>query len=249
MPSGWTVYEQTLVVNTASNNNQENHQPIAHIITIFPSSATYGQPINFQGYGQDGEDGSTSTFYWSSNIDGQIGSSSSFYKSDLSIGSHTITFKVRDSDGMWSEPVTRTLTILANNSNPENIAPVADTGGPYSGFVNENVSFSGLGSSDSDGTIKLYKWTFGDGTAGVNSTTSHIYSNPGTYFVSLTVTDNNGNTSADTTTVTVQPQEENNDNTSNDNTNDKWVIPGFEAILVFITISIIIVIKKTKKKK
>jgi parallel beta-helix repeat protein len=244
----WSTYtQQTLVIKSQQSTPQENHQPIAYITTINPSPVTYGQQVSFQGYGED-SDGTISAYYWTSNIDGEIGQSNSFYKSDLSIGTHTIYLKVRDNEGKLSETVTRTLTVLPDTSNPNNIAPTADADGPYSGFANVSVSFNGLKSSDSDGTITIYRWTFGDGTTGANSTTSHIYSNPGTYPISLTVTDNNGKTDTDTTTVTIQPQEENN-NTSDDKKSDKWVIPGFEAILVFLVITIITIIKKIKKKK
>src|SRR5262250_1346777 len=45
-------------------------------------------------------------------------------------------------------------------------------------------------SSDPDGTIASYAWTFGDGASGAGVTASHTYAAGGTYPVSLTVTDN-----------------------------------------------------------
>ena len=55
-------------------------------------------------------------------------------------------------------------------------------------------SFDGSGSADYDGTIVSYDWTFGDGTAGSGATVVHTYATPGTYPVTLTVTDNEGAT-------------------------------------------------------
>jgi len=58
----------------------------------------------------------------------------------------------------------------------------------------KTVSFDASGSTDSDGTVARYDWTFGDGSAAPNGgpTPSHTYAADGTYTVKLTVTDNEG---------------------------------------------------------
>jgi subtilisin len=55
-------------------------------------------------------------------------------------------------------------------------------------------TFDASGSSDSDGTIADYAWAFGDGTLGSGESTTRSYSQPGTYNVTLTVTDDDGAT-------------------------------------------------------
>jgi len=57
-----------------------------------------------------------------------------------------------------------------------------------------DIFFSGLGSTDPDGTITSYNWSFGDGTTATNGgpTPSHKYAKAGTYPVSLTAVDNEG---------------------------------------------------------
>ncbi len=65
------------------------------------------------------------------------------------------------------------------------------------------ASFDGSGSSDPDGTIASYAWNFGDGTTGTTATPDHAYADPGTYTVSLTVTDNAGATGTFSNSVTV----------------------------------------------
>jgi PKD repeat protein len=54
-----------------------------------------------------------------------------------------------------------------------------------------DVSYSAASSSDSDGTIDLYEWDFGDGASDTGVSTSHIYA-PGSYTATLTVTDDGG---------------------------------------------------------
>ncbi|MCP4681711.1 MAG: PKD domain-containing protein [Desulfobacterales bacterium] len=62
------------------------------------------------------------------------------------------------------------------------------------------VSFTG-NATDRDGTITDYKWDFGDGTTGSGQTVSHIFTSPDTFLVTLTVTDNDGDTSSATITI------------------------------------------------
>jgi len=65
------------------------------------------------------------------------------------------------------------------------------------------VSFDGSASSDPDGTIVAYSWSFGDNSAGSGVTASHTYTAAGTFTVSLTVRDDDNATSTTTRTVTV----------------------------------------------
>ncbi|WP_199182363.1 LamG-like jellyroll fold domain-containing protein [Cryobacterium sp. Y11] len=58
-------------------------------------------------------------------------------------------------------------------------------------------------SSDADGQITSYAWSFGDGVSGTAVQASHTYADSGIYEVTLTVTDDAGATSAVTESVTV----------------------------------------------
>ena len=80
-------------------------------------------------------------------------------------------------------------------------SPVADTGGPYSGYVGESILFDGSGSYDPDGSIMNYTWDFGDGEKGYGETTTHTYSSAGDYTVMLTVLSNAYETDCDATTA------------------------------------------------
>ncbi len=73
---------------------------------------------------------------------------------------------------------------------------------PTSGLAPLVVTFDGTGSSDPDGNIAGYSWSFGDGTTGSGATVTHTYSAVGSYAAALTVTDNDGLTAVATVTVT-----------------------------------------------
>ena len=89
---------------------------------------------------------------------------------------------------------------------PGNVAPTAVISAtPTSGTVPLTVSFSGAGSSDPDGSIAGWSWTFGDGTSATGVSTSHVYGTAGTYTAQLQVTDNGGLTATRAVTITVGP--------------------------------------------
>jgi subtilisin family serine protease len=65
-----------------------------------------------------------------------------------------------------------------------------------------SCSFNGTGSSDPDGTISGYAWSFGDGTSGSGASVSRTYASAGTRTVTLVVTDNGGATGSTSHAVT-----------------------------------------------
>jgi len=67
------------------------------------------------------------------------------------------------------------------------------------------VNFSSAGSSDPDGTITSYGWTFGDGGSSAAANPSHTFAIEGTYVATLIVTDNGGLSATATVTITVAP--------------------------------------------
>lgn len=120
-----------------------------------------------------------------------------FFGIDISTTALNITHYLRDGT------VNKTYQIQAIPTN--NIPPVADISAtPTVGDFPLSVTFSGTGSTDSDGTIVSYAWAFGDGgTATGVSPAAHEYAAAGTYNAVLTVTDDDGAVDVDGITITV----------------------------------------------
>jgi hypothetical protein len=87
-----------------------------------------------------------------------------------------------------------------NGAPPPNQAPVASF--TYS-CSNLACSFDGSGSTDADGTVAAYSWTFGDSLSGTGVQVAHSFTAAGTYGVTLLVTDDDGATGSVTHQVTV----------------------------------------------
>ena len=92
-------------------------------------------------------------------------------------GAYQVTLTITNGN-METSSVTHTVT-----SPPP--VPVADFTSSCTGM---SCSFDATGSSSAESPITMYAWDFGDGT-GTGVTTNHVYSAPGPYNVTLTVTD------------------------------------------------------------
>ena len=86
-------------------------------------------------------------------------------------------------------------------------APLADAGGPYSGIINDPVTFSAGGSRDDSEKIIKYDWDFnGDGVYDAttdNPVTSYAYSSTGKYNLTVRVRSASGLAATATSTVTI----------------------------------------------
>lgn len=88
-----------------------------------------------------------------------------------------------------------TVTVPIQALNPPNKAPSAKAGGVYTGTILDGttsiaVRLSGAASSDPDGTISSYAWTWSDGAAAqTGSSIARSFTAPGVYVATLTVKD------------------------------------------------------------
>ena len=89
--------------------------------------------------------------------------------------------------------------IFGGTTPPPNAAPVANFTWQC---TNLSCTFAD-GSTDSDGTVSAWNWTFGDGATSAVRNPAKTYGSPGTYTVTLRVTDNLGATNQRSAPVTV----------------------------------------------
>ena len=109
---------------------------------------------------------------------------------------------VRVTDGTDAAQQAYELTVAA--AAPENRPPAAHAGGPYQGEAGIAVAFDGTQSSDSDGDALSFSWSFGDGSAAASGASpSHVFTEAGSFVVTLTVSDGHGGESVRTTTAAI----------------------------------------------
>jgi PKD repeat protein len=184
-----------------------NRAPVVTISTPGATgTVTAGTPITFAGAALDPEDGALTgmALRWSSSRDGALGTGSPFTTSGLSAGLHTITLSATDSGGRTGAASVQVTVMMS----AANVPPIARVTGPTSGQATQTLSFDASSSSDADGAIVSYRFDFGDGSmpvSGATNTAAHTWAAPGTYTVTLTVTDDRGATATATLVVTVTP--------------------------------------------
>jgi hypothetical protein len=95
-----------------------NKKPTSYIDEVSHSIVTLGKEVLFRGHGED-EDGQIFSYLWSSSKDGELSNADMVLINSLSVGKHTIAFKVRDNEGLWSDEVFEVVTVKATNEKPE----------------------------------------------------------------------------------------------------------------------------------
>ena len=112
-------------------------------------------------------------------------------------GAYTVSLEAVDDA---SQAAIRSETVNVGNA-----LPVASFTSACNGL---SCSFNGSGSSDPDGTIASYAWSFGDGTTASGVTANRTYAAAGAYTVTLVVTDNSGGTHTQAWSVSAVAPEE-----------------------------------------
>jgi PKD repeat protein len=104
-----------------------------------------------------------------------------------------------------SEGTTQTVVrIIVSGGAATDLPPIASfTFGPAAPAVGQPVAFDASESTD-DGEIEAYLWEFGDGEQAEGANVSHAYLNPGTYEITLWVTDDADQTSSVTREIEVR---------------------------------------------
>ncbi len=173
------------------------NQPPTASFTFSPNNPDVNAWVQFDGSGSSDADGSIVSTSWDFG-DGSSDTGQVAWHRFSSSGTYVVTLTVRDDDGATNS-TTRTVQVGSSNRPPT----AAFTLSPSSPNASEWVRFDGTGSSDPDGSIESYSWSFDDGTAPVSGDVAyHRFPSPGSYLVTLTVRDDEG--ASDSTSRTVQ---------------------------------------------
>ena len=165
------------------------NQPPTASYTYIPTNLS----VAFDASASSDPDGTISSYAWTFG-DGSTGTGVNPSHTYASAGSYPVGLTVTDNLGATGS-TTRSVTVSAANQAPTASFTAAPT--------NLSVAFDASASSDPDGTISSYAWTFGDGSTGTGVNPSHTYASAGSYPVGLTVTDNLGATGSTSQSVAV----------------------------------------------
>ncbi len=189
-----TTYTTTLTVIDPTNQTATTTHQVT--IVIAPPHASFTVSISSSNPFHVSVDASGSTGYklhyqWAFG-DGQSSQSGPSTTHDYSaLGTFVISLSITDQIGQ-NDQTSRTVTIYIPP--PQAAFQVYGTSDPATFNFDGSIS-SGYGLS--------YSWDFNDGSGASGSQVSHTYTNNGTYYVTLTVTDSTGRTSSTYQQVTV----------------------------------------------
>jgi heat shock protein HslJ/PKD repeat protein len=159
-------------------------EPVARING--PAQAEVGQSVTFDGSGSTS--GVTITAYTWDLGDGNGATGSSVTHTYNEPGTYTVILSITDEQNRTSQATaTIQITAVVETPNP----PTAQIIGPTQGQTGQALTYDGSGSSGENAIIS-YTWDFGDGTGGTGQQISKLYNEPGSYNVTLTVTDDQG---------------------------------------------------------
>jgi PKD repeat protein len=169
-----------------------------------PGEAVVGENVTFRG-GNSAPGSSAITGYAWDFGNGQTGSGESASTVYTAPGTYQVTLTVTDENGLSNSS---SLQVEVTAPEAPQTPPTAVIEGPGEAVADESVTFRGGNSTPGSSAITSYTWDFGNGQTGNGESASTVYTAPGTYQVSLTVTDENGLNSSASQQISIQAAEE-----------------------------------------
>jgi PKD repeat protein len=215
-------------VSEVENQSLSNAPPIASI-SASPTTGSAPLTISMTGKGID-NDGHVTSYHWDFG-DGKTSDEKSPSHTYNNQGIYTATLTITDNNGS-KDTSTMKISVQPKNNLPTAYASAS----PLSGTAPLSVRFSGSG-SDTDGYISAYHWDFDDGSSSDSQNPSHIFTSPGEYSITLTVTDNSGETQEDIIKISVTQENHPPNIPTNENPNNQqsFINPDVGSLRCIVT--------------
>ncbi len=186
------VYENVSVTSSVV----QNQAPTASV-SAAPLSGQAPLTVSFDGTGSDDDKGVV-LYEWDFDDGSPVVSGAEVNHTFTAAGSYQVNLTVSDAEG---ETDSDSITITVDEPNVGPTASFVAT--PLSGEAPLLVDFNASGSSDDEGVVS-YTWDFKDGNSATGAIASNTFDTPGVYEVSLTVSDEAGETDEATVTINVE---------------------------------------------
>jgi len=158
-------------------------------IPAYTGNVTFNATESYDTYG------SIISYFWDFG-DGTNGTDQVIIHNYEENNNYTVSLTVTDNDGL-TDIAQVNVTVL--NRHP--IASFSES--TETAYVGVYISFNASESYDPDGSIVNYFWDFSDGTNATGIVVDHAFSSNGTFIVTLTVTDDDGDTGTINATKTI----------------------------------------------
>ena len=159
------------------------NQPPTASFTATPAGGPPPLTVTFDASASADSDGSISSYQWDFG-GGATGAGRTVEHSFSQSAAHTVSLTVTDNRG-GTASTSREVLVNA----PPTARISAD---PVGGSAPLTVNFDASASSDEDGAIASYAWSFAGGATGEGAAAAHTFTSPGVYAVRLRVTDDLG---------------------------------------------------------
>jgi PKD repeat protein len=203
--TGTGLSHQTSVSITVTEPAAPPPVPQTNPTAVISSSSAVGNvpfTVQFNGSGSSSAQPPIVSYSWDFG-DGTVAEGASVTHTYSTPGTYHAALTVRDSVGLTAQATTPVLIGAATN--PQNQPPVSSfTALSTSGVPPLNVTFDGSGSSDPDGSVSEYLWSFGDGSQALGVTPQHTFTAVADYTVILRVTDDKGGVATSSRIVSVK---------------------------------------------
>ena len=168
--------------------------PVARF--TYQSPVDPGVPVTFNASTSSDSDGTIDSYAWDFGDSSPPGSFVIATHAYLVRGIYIVTLNVTDNTSLSS---------IATHQVVVDISPrAAFLFAPAAIYMGVAVTFNGLTSTDSDGSIVSYNWTFGDGATMTGPVVSHAYGSKGAFTAALVVVDDAGLSNRTTATIDVR---------------------------------------------